>query len=385
MTGRLDEQTHGLLGVVVILRVALIVWTTAVVVVDITGITSIHASRAVVLLGVLAAWTSSFAWLLRRRPGVVASNGFTVADVVVSALAAASDPFVYPGQHPQSFPSAWPLSGAVAAGIVAGPRAGTLAGSVIGTVGGVSTAVLSDGGLSGRLLGSLGTIVLLSVAGLLAGVLSDRMRHAELSRARAQIREETARRLHDGVLQTLAVIQRRSDDPELVRLAREQEADLRSFISVPAPAEDPSGRGATTSSATAVSDSLRRALADQQRRFGLRTELVVVDEPADVPVRTVEAVTGAVTEAVTNASKHGGASSVVVFVDHEDGFLRCEVRDDGSGFDTGLVTEGTGMTRSIRGRIDEVHGRVDITSKPDKGVTVRMTVPLDRSAEGRRR
>lgn len=373
---QIDEQTAGLLGVVVVLRMALIVWATIVVVVDVVGVTSIHGVRAIVLLVALTLWTSAFAWLLRNRSTVLASPPFGIADVVVSAIAAAADPIVYPGPHPQSFSSAWPLSGAVVAGIVRGPRTGAAAGFVIGAAGAASVATVADGGMSGRVLGSMGTIVLLTVSGFLAGMLSNRIREIELTRARAQMREETARRLHDGVLQTLAVIQRRSSDAELVQLARDQESDLRTFIAAPTNTDPGVG-------ATALSEALRTALANQERRFGLRTELVVVDEPSTIPAEVSDAITGAVSEAITNASKHGEASLVRVFLDSEDDVVRCEIRDDGTGFDTEHTTAGTGITRSIRGRMDEIGGSVDISSRPGDGVTVTMTVPL--ASAGHRR
>ena len=51
------------------------------------------------------------------------------------------------------------------------------------------------------------------------------------AKARAQERLDIASRVHDSVLQTLALIQRRADDPQkVIQLARMQERELRSWL-----------------------------------------------------------------------------------------------------------------------------------------------------------
>ena len=51
------------------------------------------------------------------------------------------------------------------------------------------------------------------------------------ARIRAEERADMAARVHDSVLQTLALIQRRADDPQqVVQLARAQERELRSWL-----------------------------------------------------------------------------------------------------------------------------------------------------------
>ena len=51
------------------------------------------------------------------------------------------------------------------------------------------------------------------------------------ARIRSQERAEVAAHLHDSVLQTLALVQKRADDPrEVAALARRQERELRAWL-----------------------------------------------------------------------------------------------------------------------------------------------------------
>ena len=92
-------------------------------------------------------------------------------------------------------------------------------------------------------------------------------------RIRSQERAELAAHLHDSVLQTLALIQRRAGDPRTVRtLARRQERELRAWLSGEA--------------ARAPSASLAAALDAPPRRgrgaHGVDVEVVTVgDCPLD--------------------------------------------------------------------------------------------------------
>jgi signal transduction histidine kinase len=210
------------------------------------------------------------------------------------------------------------------------------------------------------------TIVLYALAGGLAGFVTARLRAAERRISLAQAREEVARTLHDGVLQTLAVVQRRSAEPELVRLAREQERELREFLF------------GTTSAVGAGGDlgtRLRRAAARFEDRYGATARVVVAEDLPALPDRVVDAVAGAVGEALANAGKHGGAATVTVFAEPTDGEVFCSVKDDGAGFDPSAVTESTGLRRSVRGRIADVGGRIEVDGRPGRGTEVRCWVP----------
>lgn len=392
---RIDDQSRGLLIAVVALRFALLVWAVIVVGIDIRGVTRIRGGPAVGLLCLLGVWTALYAWLLLRRPLALTRALTSGVDVTLAAVVAGSDMWIYSGRHPQSFASAWPLCAAIVAGIIHGKRLGAAAGFFIGTAGAVGISLFADGGLHHRWLGAVGTIVLMTVSGALSGLVTGLLREAELATARADAREEVARRLHDGVMQTLAAVQRRSDDDDLVALAREQELDLRRFIGSEPQGSGPVGSGpqvlfqdgllrrgsrpnpaATTGRDGDLVATLRGVLLTSERRHGLRCELIVIDAPATARFDLVEKLSGVVTEAITNAAKHGSAGRVVVCVDSVDGQLTCTVNDDGSGFDPVATPEGTGLTRSMRGRVSELSGTLEVGSSPGQGCEISIVLPL---------
>lgn len=364
MRQRADEWRNGLTTALTWLRLALVAWATIVVLVDRAGTTSVRLGLAVTLLAAMGVWSALDGFLLTRR---VTPRLLWLGDVALAMAVIAADHLVYPGPHPQSFGSAWPMSSAVVVGVWWGPRWGGAAGAAIGAAGAAGTAAFAPGGLRGELTSATATIVLVILAGVIAGVLADLLGRAELRVARADAREEIARHLHDGVLQTLAAVQRRSDDPALVALARDQELDLRRFITS-APGDGPTRTG--------LVDAIRDELVHAERRTSIRGELSVVDAVEETDPEIVDAVVGALGEAINNAHKHGAATRVVVYLDLVDDVIVCSIKDDGLGFDPAGTPEGTGLRRSIRGRIDDVDGRVEVRSRPGHGCEVLIEVPL---------
>src|SRR6185312_15230938 len=94
-----------------------------------------------------------------------------------------------------------------------------------------------------------------------------------VARARSEERAEVAAHLHDSVLQTLALIQKRAKEPDQVaRLARRQERELRDWLADTEPSR-PDER---------LADALRAAAAEVEDSHGAPIEAVVVgDAPLD--------------------------------------------------------------------------------------------------------
>lgn len=317
---------------------------------------------AVLLCALTAAASLALGAASRWRPALLFRPAVVGAEVGLGAGLLIADGWVYGGTHRVSLGSAWPISGALAAGITGGPFGGIAAGTLIG-LGRWGGTHLDQMGSPG-LLSLLSTTFLYALAGGAAGLVMRRLQQATDEIAAAHAREEVARTLHDGVLQTLAVVQRRSTDAELATLARTQERELREFLF---------GMDRPPGSLLA---ELRHVAATATSRHGIAVEVTAVDDPGVLADDVVRAVAGAVGEALTNAAKHGAARRAVVFVDPDDDGVQVSVNDDGSGFDVDEVAEGVGLGRSIRGRVTEVGGRVKVTSSPGRGTEVRLTLPI---------
>jgi signal transduction histidine kinase len=185
------------------------------------------------------------------------------------------------------------------------------------------------------------------------------------ARVRIEERADLAARVHDSVLQTLALIQRESDDPRRVAtLARRQERELRAWLY---PDREPAATGT-------LADALDAAAAEIEELHGVRVELVRTgDVAADDRVR---ALVLAAREAMANAAKHSGADEISVFADATPERIVLYVRDRGSGFDQAAVpAERRGIAHSIRERMERVAGSAHISSSPGEGTEVELELP----------
>lgn len=352
-------------------RWAALAWMVVVAVVTADRIA--EPGMVVALVGAAAVITATWSVVI---PGGVSQRTATLlvsAELAVGGLLVMADRWVWESDTGEPLASAWPFAGVLGAGVLGGPGAGGLAGGTLGLLnglaGGPTAAPVGD-----RALNVVASGVLFALAGAAAGLVTDRLRTAERRLASAEAREEVARTLHDGVLQTLAVIQRRGDDAHLVQLARSQEQELRAFLFGDLSLDASADRDGAD--ASDLGASVRAVAARSERTHGGRVDVVVADEPDALPARVVQALSGAVGEALTNAAKHGHATKVVVFVDLDDDGVFCSVKDDGRGYDPATTPEGEGIRGSIRGRVEGLGGSVDVVSAPGRGTDVRLRVPM---------
>ncbi len=310
--------------------------------------------------------------LLREPTMPLYDRRLIVGEAVVGGSLLLADGWVYDAAHTlsreQNLGVAWPLAGVLAVAAAHGPVRGIVVGVLLGLMRTVSTvANHPDPLVAADIQNLITTIFNFGLAGWAGGLLARLLREAETRISAARAREEVARTLHDGVLQTLAIVERRAGDPSLAKLAREQERDLRAFLF---DAED-----APLIGAGSLGASLRAVAGTFEDRFGARATVLVPDDLPAMRDEVITALAGAVGEALTNAGKHGDCSRATVFVEPQDGQVFCSVKDDGAGFDPATVEPGQGITDSIIERIIEVGGDVEITSRPGGGTEVELRVP----------
>ncbi len=177
---------------------------------------------------------------------------------------------------------------------------------------------------------------------------------------------EIAAHLHDGVLQTLALIQHRAGpNREVAALARRQERELRDWLYRP---------GTDPAAATSLSGSLTAELAE-------------VEDDQQVPVDWSWSATCPSTTAAAcscrrcerrppTRARHSGADRVDVYVEVEADALTGYVRDRGQGFDPDAVADDRrGLADSIIGRTRRAGGTATVRSHPGEGTEVSVRVP----------
>ena len=269
-----------------------------------------------------------------------------------------------------------PPDAADAIAVLIGTRRGALARIAVGlacVVIGLSAFVVSIDSwraIRGALVA--GVAVVIGVA-LVVGPGVSRLIHALVEerreRIRADERADVAAHLHDSVLQTLALVQRRAGDPrEVVRLARLQERELRSWL---LSGDTPAAGARAASSLGAALEEIAAAVETEQ---GVPVEVVRV---RDCGIDGTEPLLAAAREAILNAARHSGADVVSVYLEVEPERATIFVRDRGDGFAPDAVpTDRGGIRHSIEGRMARAGGRAVVRSTAGEGTEVELVLPL---------
>lgn len=327
-----------------------------------------------IVFGGMVVWTVLTSLVYARETLRWRWRWFVVVDLLVSCGLMLTSPWIL--SHAQLsgveplITTVWVAGVPVAAGTRFGGSGGVVAGALVG----VATAVARQQ----FTLDVARDSVLLVATGLLIGLSATTARAsatllAQALRAEAATaeRERLARSIHDSVLQVLARVRRRGAElggeaAELATLAGEQEIALRALVSTE-PAQTANGEA-----------DLRAALQL------LSSSKVQIAAPADevrLPAHVTTELAAVAGEALSNVDKHAGdRAQAWVLLEDLGTEVVLTVRDDGPGIDEGRLAQAEaqgrlGVSRSMRGRVDELGGTISLTTGPGQGTEWEVRVP----------
>ena len=126
-----------------------------------------------------------------------------------------------------------------------------------------------------------------------------------------------------------------------------------------------------------LEDAIRSECQSDELHNDVKIEFKSKDVPPVLP-REISICAYRVTqEAIRNAIKHSATSHIEVKVMADDEFLYLSIKDDGKGFEprSTLTKSGVGLAR-MQERVRLVGGRIAVHSEPDKGTTIKASIPL---------
>jgi len=207
-------------------------------------------------------------------------------------------------------------------------------------------------------------------------------RDEQLSAMRYRIEAKAAAVMHDTVLNHLAAIAS-AKDGEIQQALREQiDRDLEVLVGEEWLLDADGAPDQQTHVEWRTSPLFR--VVEESRQLGLE-----VDVSGDVAavsrlgVERATAVALAAKQCLVNVSRHAGTDRAELVVYGSDREVSVMVIDTGKGFseqETG--SDRLGLRQSVRRRIENVGGTVQVWSTPGKGTSVMIRVPASRDAVG---
>ncbi|GED87493.1 MacS family sensor histidine kinase [Streptomyces sp. 6-11-2] len=348
---------------------------------------------------VLSVWT--LATLPKVANAASCTKRFLAADLALALtgilLTPVADTQARIADGGPTLPSIWTAGSVLAFAVKGGWRWAAFASTA------VALANLVERGAPAR--DTVHNVILVWVASIAIGYVVEVARASERTLARAleieaatRERERLARDIHDGVLQVLAMVQRRGaviggEAAELGRLAGEQEVALRTLVSgglvpLPGASRDMSGDTAGGAVVRTVDEDtddaadgpvdLRALLAPYA---GARISLAEPGAPVLLRPAAAHEVAAAVGAALDNVRRHAGEDARAwILVEDEPESVIVTVRDDGPGIPEGRLAQAEGEGRlgvalSIRGRLRDIGGTAELISVPGQGTEVELNVP----------
>ena len=332
-----------------------------------------HPYLGVLACAVMVGWTVFVIKRFARPSG--RTTTLVVADLAVAVGLVLASPLVKGEEMRATIPGYWVMAPVLVWAVHWHWRGGLAAGAIV--------AVADLSVRQSVTQGNYGNVFLLLVGGPIVGFLCESLQRMERERDAAQReaiageeRARLARAVHDGVLQVLALVQRRGaelapqspDFAELGRLAGEQEAALRSLI-----------RQQDVQERTGSTDVVA-ALEELTRAVPLSVTVSTPGTPVELPAPVVAELVAAVRACLDNVATHVGddAPAWVLLEDGRDAVV-VTVRADCPGIPPDRLAEAEaqgrlGITKSIVARLRELGGTAVLDSSPH-GTEWELTVP----------
>ncbi len=358
---------------------------------------------AVAYYCVLCVWT--LATLPRVANAASCTKRFLAVDLALAVtgilLTPLADTQARIADDGPTLPSIWTAGSVLAFALKGGWRWAALASTP------VAVANLIERGSPAR--DTVHNVILVWVASIAIGYVVEVARASERTLARAleieaatRERERLARDIHDGVLQVLAMVQRRGavlggEAAELGRLAGEQEVALRTLVSGGlVPVSRVSQDAAEGAVVRMVADEADEADEDGGERdrsgpvdlrsllarwAGSRVSLAEPGAPVLLPPGVAREMAAAVGAALDNVRRHAGEDARAwILVEDEPECVLVTVRDDGPGIPEGRLAQAEGegrlgVAQSIKGRLRDIGGTAELVSVPGQGTEVELKVP----------
>ncbi|WP_036554134.1 MacS family sensor histidine kinase [Nocardioides insulae] len=311
-------------------------------------------------VAVMIAWTGFTTWAYagpRRRTALLLG-----ADLAVAVALLLATPVVKGPGFQASVPGYWVIGALLAWAIHYRVIGGLIAGTVLAVTDLVVRPEVGQAEYGHAFLLVIGGPIVGYMCASLQRLAAERDR-AERSAAAAEERARLARAVHDGVLQVLALVQRRGKElggeaAELGVLADRQERQLRALIQAQ-DAVDSTGPGSV---------DLVTELVGLERDH--RVTVSTPGTPVALPVATAREIVAATRSCLENVERHVGPQAPAwVLLQAFPDRLELSVRDDGPGIPAGRLDEAAaqgrlGVTGSIRGRITDLGGTAELTTGP---------------------
>ena len=313
-------------------------------------------------------------WLVRTDARRLTSTMFLAAEAALALGLTVLDGWVFEPGHvfvtSQNLASQWPLVAAISIGVSAGPVIAAVFGALVGPARWIGAELNGFERYDPKHAVSLLAISLFyGACGAVFGWMAMLLRRTEAEIADRRARDEVARVLHDTVLQTLALVERRvaTTDVELAGAARQADRELRAFLFG---ADGRPGDDLRSRLHVAVEQGRRRAPATESPP---RITVNVIDDDCRVG------------RPGAGAARPGRRRGRGQRPRARRRRARRRVRRDGrrrSGVRHGARRRrrvrsldrqrGHGLAESITARMDSIGGRAEVHSTPGAGTEVRL-------------